>query len=141
MTRYTIQAGWGDMDFNAHMANTAYMNHAVNARMRFFDENGLPMKELLRLRIGPVVFKDELEYYREAHLLQELTVTVQFAGHSADRRLARLRNEFYRGETKLARITSVVGWLDLQERKLIVPPDVVYTAIETLERTEDFEVF
>ena len=35
-------AGWGAMDFNGHMANTAYLNPAADMRMAFFAEHGLP---------------------------------------------------------------------------------------------------
>ena len=33
---HKLTASWADMDFNAHMANTAYLNRAVDARMAFF---------------------------------------------------------------------------------------------------------
>lgn len=33
-------AGWGTMDFNDHMANTAYLNMAADVRMAFFAERG-----------------------------------------------------------------------------------------------------
>lgn len=32
----TVYAGWAEMDFNAHMANTAYLNKAVDVRLMFF---------------------------------------------------------------------------------------------------------
>ena len=33
-------AGWGTMDFNGHMGNTAYLNLAADVRMAFFAEHG-----------------------------------------------------------------------------------------------------
>ena len=33
-------AGWGDMDFNSHMRNTAYLDKAADVRMMFFASNG-----------------------------------------------------------------------------------------------------
>src|SRR5262245_41248760 len=58
-------AGWATMDFNGHMANTAYLNLAADVRMAFFAEHGFPPGEFRRLAIGPVIQKDELEYFRE----------------------------------------------------------------------------
>lgn len=58
-------AGWGDMDFNSHMRNTAYLDRAADIRMMFFAEHGFPMSEFMRLRLGPVVRKDEIKYYSE----------------------------------------------------------------------------
>jgi hypothetical protein len=34
-------AGWGDMDFNSHMRNTAFLDKSADVRMMFFAENGL----------------------------------------------------------------------------------------------------
>ncbi len=33
-------AGWGTMDVNGHMANTAYLDLAADVRMAFFAEHG-----------------------------------------------------------------------------------------------------
>jgi acyl-CoA thioester hydrolase len=54
-------AGWADMDFNSHMKNTAYLGKAADVRQMFLMENGFPVEEFLRLGIGPVVKKDEVE--------------------------------------------------------------------------------
>ena len=62
--RYVRQflAGWRTMDFNGHLANTAYLDLAADVRMAFFADHGFPPTEFKRLAIGPVVRKDELEY-------------------------------------------------------------------------------
>ena len=75
-----LVAGWGDMDFNSHMRNTAYLDKAADVRMMFFAEHGFPMSEFARLRLGPVIMKDEIEYYREVNLLDEVRVTLAIAG-------------------------------------------------------------
>ena len=41
----TFLAGWGTMDFNSHMANTAYLDMAADVRMAFFEEHGFPVAE------------------------------------------------------------------------------------------------
>ena len=71
------------MDFNSHMKNTAFLDKAADVRMMFFAENGFPVGEFSRLRLGPVVMKDEVEYRKEVGLLQEITVTLALAGHSS----------------------------------------------------------
>jgi acyl-CoA thioester hydrolase len=32
----SFQIGWGDMDFNAHMRNTAFLDRAADGRMMYF---------------------------------------------------------------------------------------------------------
>ena len=137
----TLYAGWADMDFNSHMKNTAYLDKAANVRQMFLIENGFPIEEFLRLRIGPVVMKDEVEYFKEVHLQQQITVTYALAGHALDGSRFLLRHEIFRPDGKLsARVTSAGGWLNLDERKLIAPPPALLSAMNTLERTSDFVV-
>ena len=137
----TLYAGWADMDFNSHMKNTAYLDKAADVRQMFLMEHGFPMEEFLRLRIGPVVRKDEVEYFNEVGLQQQITVTYALAGHAVDGSRFLLRHEIFRMDGKLsARVTSAGGWLDLAERKLMVPPPALLAAMESLEKTDDFTV-
>ena len=137
----TLYAGWADMDFNAHMKNTAYLDKVADVRQMYLMENGFPVEEFLRLRIGPVVMKDEVEYFKEIGLQQQITVTYVLAGHAADGSRFLLRHEFFRPDGKLsARVTSAGGWLDLDERKLIAPPPALLDAMNSLEKTSDFLV-
>ena len=56
------------MDFNAHMRNTAYLDLSADVRMMYFAEHGFSMREFETLKIGPVILKDEIEYFRELKL-------------------------------------------------------------------------
>ena len=135
-----LLAGWGDMDFNAHMANTAYLHKAATVRMLFFSEHGFPMSEFVRLNIGPVIMKDEINYFREVGLLDELTVTLAVAGLSEDGSRFLIRNEFYLvGGNLAARVTSLGGWLDLSARKLVAAPEALLKALKELPKTDDFQ--
>lgn len=140
MYRKTLIAGWGDMDFNSHMRNTAYLDKSADVRMMYFSDRGFPMSEFRRLRLGPVVMKDEIEYFREFHLLDEMDISMRLSGLSEDGSRMMLRNEFYRGSTLAARVTSTAGWFDLEQRKLVVPPPALLEALQTLEESEDFRV-
>jgi acyl-CoA thioester hydrolase len=141
MYRKTLYAGWGDMDFNLHMAGTAYLNKCGDVRMMLFAEKGFPMWELARLKIGPVAMRDELEYFKEIGLLQEIVVTAALAGLSTDGSRWMVRQEILRTDGKLcARVTSTGGWLDLAGRKLVTPPGPILAMMNGLDRTEDFTV-
>ena len=136
----TLFAGWGDMDFNSHMRNTAFLDKA-DVRMMFFAENGFSMGEFVRLKIGPVIMKDEVEYYKEIRLLQEVKVTLAVSGLADDGSRFHMRNEFFRSDgTLCAKVTSAGGWLDLGQRKLVVPPEALLAALRTLPQTSDFQV-
>jgi acyl-CoA thioester hydrolase len=139
MYRKTLVAGWSDMDFNAHMGAQAYLAKCFDVRMMYFAENGYPMGEFARLRLGPVGMKDELEYFREVGLLQEIVVTLSVAGMSADGTRWRLRQEVLRSDSKpCARVTSTGGWMDLTERKLTTPPDALLALFKRDIAADDF---
>ncbi len=134
-----LVAGWRDMDYNSHMANTSYLDRAADVRMMYFAENGFTAEDMLRMKIGPVVMKDEIEYFREVRLLQEIRVSLALAGMSPDGSRFMLRNEFaHQDGARCAALTTTGGWLDLAARKLIAPPEPLRLAMEALPKLEGF---
>ena len=132
-------AGWGTMDFNGHMANTAYLDLAADVRLAFFHEHGFPATEFRRLGIGPVVRRDEVEYYREVGLHDAITVTLAAAAMSPDAARFTIENEFFlAGGERAARVRSTGGWLDLRARRLAAPPEALADAMRRMPRTADF---
>ncbi len=133
-------AGWAEMDANAHMANTAYLSKCVDARMSYFKQNGFPVTEFAKRQIGPVVRRDELEYFREIALLEPITVTLALGGLAPDGTRFRLVNEILTSDGKLAaRVKSEGGWLDLAARKLVAPPPDLLAALAAMPRSAEFE--
>lgn len=136
-----LHARWADMDQNGHLANSAFLDMAVDARMSFFAQQGFAAAEFARRRLGPVVRRDEADYLREVYLLEELTVTLELDGISENGSRFRFASDFYKADGKpCARLRTEGGWLDLQARRLILPPDDVLEALGRLTRTADFAV-
>jgi acyl-CoA thioester hydrolase len=141
MFEHRVVAGWGDMDFNGHMRNTAFLDKSADARLTFFAAAGFPVHEFMRLRIGPVVRRDELEYFREIRMLDEVQVRLISVGLADDGSRFIVRNEFFRSDgTLAARVTSSGGWLHLDTRKLVVPPEDLRRALASMPRADDFHV-
>jgi len=132
-------AGWGAMDFNGHMANTAYLDLAADVRMAFFAEHGFPPREFRRLALGPVIRKEELEYFREVGLHDTVTVTYALLAMSADGARFVIENEIWSaaGE-RAATVRSTGGWLDLRARKLVAPPAELLAAFARVPRSPGF---
>lgn len=97
------------------------------------------MSEFARLQLGPVVMRDQIDYFRECRLLDEITVTLALAGLSDDASRMMLRNEFFREGVLCARVTSTAGWFDLRQRKLVAPPPNLAEPLRALDRTDDFQ--
>jgi len=128
------------MGFNAHMKNTAYLGISADVRMMFFAEQGFSMREFERLKIGPVIMLDEIEYFREMRLLESIKVNLLVSGLNADASRFKFRNEFFRDDGKIvSRVNSAGGWLDLVERRLVAPPEILSQVILNLKRSDDFQ--
>jgi len=137
----TFQVAWAHLDANGHMANVAFLDVAVDVRFMYFESCGFPPSEWAKLRVGPVVRRDEVDYHRELRMLQPFKVNILLAGLADDASRFRIRNEFRREDGELAaRITSSGGILDLNARKLISPPPALAQAFRALDRSDDFEV-
>jgi len=139
--RYARQflAGWGTMDFNGHLANTAYLDLAADVRVAFFAEHGFPPSEFRRLGFGPVVRKDELEYFREIGLHEMVTVTHAAIAMSPDGARFSLENEIWTaGGERAAVVRSTGGWLDLRARTPVAPPPALFEAISRVPRAPSF---
>ena len=135
----SFHARWNDMDSNAHMGNAAFLDAASDVRMQYFASFGFPPAQFAKLRVGPVVRSDELEYFREIRLLEPIHASLILGGLSQDAARFRLVNEFRREDGQLAvRVASLGGWLDLSARKLTAPPEAIAEAMRALERSADF---
>jgi acyl-CoA thioester hydrolase len=136
----TFHVGWAEVDFNGHLGNTSYMDLAVDVRMFFFAESGFSIDHFQQQRFGPVIMKDEIEYFREFRLLEDIRITLQMAGMSDDGSRFRIRNEFFKTDGRLAaKLTTTGGWLSLETRKLTLPPPDILTAFSGLARTDDYQ--
>ncbi len=135
----TFHVSWAHLDGNAHMANTSFMSVAIDCRFHYFASRGVRPAEFSTWRIGPVVKRDEVDYFRELQLLQPATVNLLVAGLAPDASRFRLVNEIRRPDGEIAaRITSLGGWLDLAARRLVAPPEALAAALRDLDRTPDF---
>lgn len=132
--------GWRDLDANAHMANTAYLDKSVDVRIAYMSACGITMAELRRRQVGPFAMKDELEYRREFGLQDTVTATLEVAGLADDGSRWRLRNAFFRGDDLAAEVRTLGAWVDLTQRKLIAPEEDLRDVWRSLGRTDDFEV-
>ena len=102
-------------------------------------QKGFPLEEFMRLRLGVVVMKDELEYRREVKWMDEIGITFAIAGLAPDGSRFKVVNEILNAAGALcARVTCTGGFMDLDARKLVAPPPNVLAAYQSLPRTDDY---
>jgi acyl-CoA thioester hydrolase len=134
-----LYVGWGDLDANGHMRNTAYLDKAADVRLFYFAEHGFPAAEFARIGVGPVVRRDAIEYFRECRMLDPIRVTFAVAALSPDAARFAIVNEFWRGDRLAARVVSSGGWLDQRARALVAPPPALAEVLRSAPRTDAFE--
>lgn len=132
---------WSDLDANRHVRNTIFSELATHTRFRLLESNGFGQAEFEAMRFGPVMFREEIRYRRELVFGEDVTVTVLFAGLSADGSRWRVHQEVTRADGKQAALLTIEGaWIHLDSRKLVPPPRELLELLEGLPRTDDFGV-
>jgi acyl-CoA thioester hydrolase len=135
--KYSV--GWSDLDANAHMANTSYLDYAANTRFLFFAQHGFTVSRFATEKFGPVMTRDEIVYRKELRLGEEFRVDLESVGISKDGVRFRVRNTFHNAENVvIATITSDGVWFDLETRRPRVPPPEIDNLMRNLKRSGDY---
>ena len=116
---FTTNVIWSQVDANGHMRHSAYADIAAHARVVALEESGLSLKKFHEWHIGPVLLKEELVYFREVHLNDELRVTCELQHTNEDVSRWTIFQEIYRSDGIRAATVTVHGtWIDTQKRKM-----------------------
>ncbi len=133
------QVIWSQIDANQHMRHSAYADFAAQARVNMLEKVGLTASKLFELKIGPVLFREELSYLREVALNDYIKVTCEIVKSRADASRWTIRHEIYRSdEVKAAVIVAEGAWIDTVKRKLVVLPEEMSALFLSLPRSVDF---
>jgi acyl-CoA thioester hydrolase len=118
---YTVR--WSDLDANGHMKNTAYVECGMQVRFACFAENGFSFAEFHKQQFGPVIFREEITYFKEIRMLETIRTTFHVSKLSDDGGRFTLVNVILKeGDVKAAELITDGAWFNLQTRKLMPPP-------------------
>jgi acyl-CoA thioester hydrolase len=132
---------WADLDPLGHARHTAFMDWATHSRIAAFATQGVTTGRFQELGVGPVIFREEADYLREVSGEDRITVSFEFTGGSPDWKHFRIRHVLTRLDGVHCATVVVRGaWLNLRERKVVVPPEPIARACQALPRSADFEV-
>lgn len=132
---------WSDIDANRHLANSAYVNFMSHTRMGFMIENGLSQREMVTFNIGPVVFHEQLFFFKEAFQGKPITVSFELGGSSEDGMFFKFVHNFYDHKGRnLARGSMQGGWIDLTTRKMRGLPEELMPMLTNAPKSADYKV-
>jgi len=135
-----IQTRWSDFDSNGHVRHSAYYDYGAQVRIAYLREKGFDINWMKNNGIGPVLFREEANFYRELGPEDDLIIDVQLSGLSDDHRKWSMRHRILRGKKLCATIDLDGAWLNLKSRRIAPPPEEMAKKFGALERTEDFQV-
>ncbi len=132
---------WADFDPNNHLRHSAYNDYAAECRVRFFHKHGYSLANFNQAKLGPILFQEHTNFYKEIRIGEDLTVVLFLKGISDKGDKFKFTHHIYKQNKSLAATIDVYGaWLDLSLRKLTTPPKALIEVCYSLPKTEDFEI-
>jgi acyl-CoA thioester hydrolase len=116
------------------MRSTAFLDAVNDARMHFFFDHGWPLDRFVLELIGPVLLRETIEYRHELRLGDSATVETSLVEQTPTGERFTLHNVMRRDRDNLVAVTvtSTIGWMDLERRRLTRPPDELRSIIAAL---------
>ncbi len=135
-----LQIRWADIDANNHLLHSVYYDFGALVRMQFMSENGLLMKRLEELRCGPIIFREEAQYKKEIHFNDSVRINIFMTKARRDFARWSLQHHIIKNETELCTIINLDGsFIDLDKRKVLIPPAEVQTVFDAIPKSNNFE--
>ena len=139
MEKQKFRARWADLDPNFHMRHSVYSDYAADTRMAGLDAIGISKSMLMKLKIGPILFNEFIEYFKEIGPNEEFTVDFVTLGGSKKGHKWKMCNNIYKANGDLAAKITVMGaWFDLAARKVTAPPEEMKSLLDKVPRGEGF---
>ena len=136
--RMPIQIRWSDIDPNVHLRHSVYYDWGAMCRVEFFTNHGLTVPLMQQLLIGPVIFREECVFKKEIHFGDQISIDIQLVKSRKDYSRWTIRHAIYKHDKIAALITVDGAWIDLEKRKLALPPSLAIDLFNDMTKPEDF---
>ena len=137
---YEGQVLWSQIDANVHLRHSAYADFCAQARSNMLNQLGLSLQEFNKKKIGPILFREELNYHREIGLDERIQVSVEISKYNRSNDRFSFKHEIFKENGVRAAIVYVDGaWMDIVARKLTSIPEEWKEIIQKIPRTADYE--
>ena len=132
---------WSDLDANRHLANSAYINFMSHTRMGFLIDHGIDQRVMMKYDMGPVVFNENVFYFKEVFQGQPIRVSFELGGMSEDGMFFKFVHNFYDHKGRNLTYCEMLGaWMNLKTRKLTPLPEELLPLLDKAPKTEDFKI-
>ncbi|MEI5985451.1 MULTISPECIES: acyl-CoA thioesterase [Sphingobacterium] len=136
---YEGQVLWSQIDANVHLRHSAYADFCAQARSNMLNQLGLSLSEFNQKKIGPILFREELNYLREIGLDERIKVSVEIIKFNVKNSRFSFRHEIFKENGVKAAVVVVDGaWMDIVARKLTNIPEEWMSIIHKIPRAADY---
>jgi len=135
-----IQIRWSDLDPNVHLRHSVYYDWGAMARIEFFYKYGLTAQLMNKLKVGPIIFREECVFKKEIHYGNEIHMTLYATKARRDFSRWSISHDIIKEDGVVAATLTVDGsFLNIIERKLAVVPPEIVKVLEQAPRSKDFQ--
>ncbi|MEJ7912812.1 MAG: acyl-CoA thioesterase [Chitinophagaceae bacterium] len=135
-----VQVRWSDLDPNFHVRHSVYYDWGAFCRVSFLNEYGLTAEEMQHLHIGPILFREECIFRKEIRSGDVVDIGLEITKSRKDFSRWSIQHRLIKnGDTLAAMITVDGAWINVQQRKLASPPELVHKVFSNMPRSESFE--
>ena len=111
-------------DRNGHVSEVGYLTVANFAYWQICDRVGL-LKLYNQYNISGIVFDTHMEFKKEVFEGEKVMINLTFTIKKDIRKIVRLLNILDSNNRVVVKITSNGGFLDLEKRKIVEPPEPI----------------
>lgn len=135
-----VQVRWSDLDPNFHLRHSVYYDWGALCRVTFLNQYSLGADEMLRLQMGPILFREECVFRKEIRSGDSVSIDLQLLKARPDFSRWSIRHHIRKGEGIVSAVLTVDGaWMHTVQRKLATPPEKIHAVFAEMPRNEDFE--
>jgi acyl-CoA thioester hydrolase len=118
------------LDSFGHVNNAKYLELYEQARWDFISKNGYGLKEIVQNKKGPIVLDVSCRFKRE--LTNREKITIRSESLDVKGKISHMKQEIFKEDGTLASdATFTFGFMDLEARRLMNPPEEWLKAIGT----------
>jgi acyl-CoA thioester hydrolase len=134
-----VQLRWSDFDPNFHVRHSVYYDWGALCRINFLYEHGLTPAIFQQASFGPILFREEAVFRKEIRFGDTISIDMKLSKARKDYSRWTITHEIKRNDGSLCTILTVDGaWINVKERKLFTPPEIVHSVFQEILPTENF---
>ena len=135
-----LQIRWSDLDPNFHLRHSVYYDWGALCRVSFLNKYGLTAAVMIRLQLGPILFREECVFRKEVRSIDTVSIDLKLLRARADYSRWSIQHEIRKADGIVCAVLTVDGaWMHTVQRKLATPPQEVHAVFEEMPKSDAFE--